>query len=74
MMSSERVHGTVLDFNPFGGSGTIMMSDGREVRVRYSSVRGEGVRRLTKGTMVTFLLEETRRGLYAVCVQLESGG
>jgi cold shock CspA family protein len=48
------------------------MPDGREVIVRYSSIRGEGVRKLEKGAVVSFLLEETRRGLCAVCVQPEN--
>ena len=69
MVTAERFQGTVMNFNPFGGLGTIVMPDGREVQVRYSSVRGEGVRRLAKGATVSFLLEETQRGLYAVCVQ-----
>ena len=71
MVTSERVRGTVTNFNSFGGAGTIVMSDGREVTVRYSAVRGEGIRRLEKGCIVSFLLQETRRGLYAVCVQPE---
>jgi cold shock CspA family protein len=63
MITTERCCGTITSFNPVRGSGWIMMTDGREVRVRYSSVRGEGVRRLEKGATVSFLLEETRRGL-----------
>ncbi len=47
------------------------MADGREVRVRYSAIRGTGVRQLNAGTNVSFLLEMRRRGLYAVCVQEE---
>lgn len=69
MATTKRFQGTVTNFNPFGGLGTIVMNDGREVQVRYSSVRGQGVRRLDKGTLVSFMLEETQRGLYAVCVQ-----
>ncbi len=71
MVTTERCRGKVASFNRFGGLGLIMMADGREVRVRYSSVRGEGIRRLERGAWVSFLLEETRRGLYAVCVQPE---
>ncbi|MBN1564217.1 MAG: cold shock domain-containing protein [Anaerolineae bacterium] len=69
--TTERCRGTITSFNRFGGLGKIIMMDGREVRVRYSSVRGEGVRCLEKGAAVSFLLEETQRGLYAVCVQPE---
>ncbi len=70
-MANERFYGTVKTFDRFGGSGTIMMPDGREVNVRYSSIRGEGVRRLNEGAPVSFMIEEKRRGLYAVCVQPE---
>lgn len=72
MATLERFRGTVTEFNLIDGVGIIQMPDGREVIVRYSSIRGEGVRKLEKGTVVSFLLEETRRGLCAVCVQPES--
>jgi cold shock CspA family protein len=71
MMQSQRYHGTVKVFDCFGGAGTIQLPDGREVLVRYSSIRGQGVRKLRAGDVVSFLLQETRRGLYAVCVQQE---
>lgn len=71
MATVERFYGTVTAFSNSAGVGMITMPDGREVIVRYSSIRGEGVRRLEKGAAVSFLLEETRRGLYAVCVQPE---
>lgn len=69
--TTKRYHGTVKFFNMFRGGGTIELPDGREVTVRYSAIRGEGVRKLEKGSPVSFLLEERRRGLYAVCVQQE---
>jgi cold shock CspA family protein len=71
MATMERFRGIVAEFSIGDGAGVILLSDGREVAVRYSSIRGEGVRRLEKGTAVTCLLEETRKGLYAVCVQPE---
>jgi len=71
MATVERFYGTVTASNTGDGVGMITMLDGREVLVRYSSIRGEGVRRLAKGAAVSFFLEETRRGLYAVCVQPE---
>ena len=69
MVATQRFLGTVKFFNLSGGA--IEMPDGREAIVRYSAIRGEGVRRLVKGATVSFLLEERRRGLYAVCVQEE---
>ncbi|MEW6579359.1 MAG: cold shock domain-containing protein [Chloroflexota bacterium] len=72
MVKLERYHGTVKSFNTYGGSGTIALPDGREVLVRYSAIRGTGIRTLREGALVSFVLEETRRGLCAVCVQDES--
>jgi len=71
MVNGKRYRGTVHEFNSAGGRGTIRMSDGREVRVRYSAILGEGVRSLEKGAAVSFQLEESRRGLNAVRVQPE---
>lgn len=71
MAIAERYRGTVTTFNTYDGVGTIQLPDGREVQVRYSAIRGEGVRSLQRGAMVSFELIETRRGLYAVCVQQE---
>lgn len=68
---AERHYGTVTSFHIYNGAGTIVMEDGREVMVRYSSIRGEGVRQLREGTSVSFQLQENRRGLYAVAVQQE---
>jgi CspA family cold shock protein len=74
MTTIQRYHGTVTAFDIFGGTGTIMLPDGREVLVRYSAIRGEGIRKLSEGAVVSFQLEETRRGLFAVCVQREQAG
>jgi CspA family cold shock protein len=71
MTTNQRYRGTVKAFDVFGGTGTIMLPDGREVLVRYSAIRGAGIRKLPEGTVVSFQLEETRRGLCAVCVQTE---
>jgi CspA family cold shock protein len=71
MELDRRYLGTVKSFSVYGGTGTIALPDGREVMVRYSAIRGKGVRTLREGVLVSFLLEQTRRGLYAVCVQEE---
>jgi len=71
MVTTERFYGTVKIFDAFGGNSIIELPDGREVLARYSSIRGEGVRKLEKGALVSFQLQETPRGLYAVCVQRE---
>jgi CspA family cold shock protein len=74
MAELERYHGTVKTFDTYGGSGIIALPDGREAFVRYSAIRGTGIRSLRVGALVSFVLERTRRGLYAVCVQDESAG
>jgi CspA family cold shock protein len=71
MTMITRYQGTVKAYDKYAGGGTIMLPDGREVQVRYSSIRGMGVRGLQRGMVVTFQIEETQRGLYAVCVQAE---
>jgi cold shock CspA family protein len=68
---ADRLYGTVSSFHTYNGAGTIVMEDGREIMVRYSSIRGEGVRQLREGSAVSFQLQENRRGLYAVAVQEE---
>ena len=71
MEEPKRYQGIVQYFDIFGGRGTILLPDGREVMVRYSAILGEGVRRLEEGRQVTFQLEHTTRGLYAVRVMQE---
>lgn len=70
-VSPQRYHGTVKAFDRYGGAGTIALADGREVPVRYSAIRGSGVRVLQQGEPVSFNLQETSRGVCAVCVQQE---
>ncbi len=72
MVELERYYGTVKTYDAHGRSGTIVLPDGREVLVRYSAIRGSGIRTLRQGALVSFVLERTRRGLCAVCVQDES--
>jgi len=68
-ITTERYQGKVTAFDRFDGAGTIALPDGREALVRYSAIRGEGVRSLQEGDRVSFLLQETARGLIAVCVE-----
>jgi len=70
-LSTTRYRGTVKAYDRHDGAGTIALPDGREVPVRYSAIRGDGVRVLQQGETVSFQLQETRRGLCAVCVQQE---
>lgn len=68
IIETTRYQGIVQYFNSVMGTGIILMSDGREVAVRYSSILGEGVRHLNQGSRVSFQLQESRRGLCAVRV------
>lgn len=70
-VATKRYQGTVKAFDRIDGAGTIALPDGREVLVRYSAIRGQGVRMLHQGDQVSFMLQETPRGLCAVCVQQE---
>ncbi len=75
MTTTQRHYGTVVSTAPgFGYAGRparIALADGREVKVRYAAVRGEGVRALAAGERISCLLEETAKGVFAVCVQRE---
>ena len=71
IIDATRYYGIVQHYNAVLGTGTILMSDGREVAVRYSSILGEGVRRLDEGARVSFQIQESRRGPCAVRVTQE---
>lgn len=74
-MKTQRYFGTVVStasgFGYGGRPGQILLDDGREVKVRYAAIRGKGIRTLAVGEQVSCLLEETAKGLFAVCVQHE---
>ncbi len=71
MTNGKRYQGIVELYNTVAGTGIISMSDGREISVRYSSILGEGVRRLEKGARVSFQIQESQRGACAVRVMPE---
>lgn len=73
-MKTQRDFGTVATAPGFGYTGRpdrIMLDDGHEVQVRYAAIRGKGLRTLTVSEQVSCLLEETTKGLFAVCVHRE---
>lgn len=69
MEDSQRFSGIVREFSVSRGIGTIEMDgSGEPVVVRYSAIRGEGIRTLRAGQRVSFELEHDQRGLSALRV------
>jgi CspA family cold shock protein len=66
-----RSFGIVREFDAIRGHGTIEHENGVQLRVRYSSILGEGVRILKSGDRVSFEVERSARGLLAVRVSRE---
>ena len=61
--------GTVKWFNNSKGYGFITPSDGsKDVFVHHSSIRGEGYKSLTEGSVVSFEIEKGPKGPSAVNV------
>ena len=65
---SDRVIGTVKWFNAAKGYGFIGRDGGEDVFVHYSSIQTDGFRRLEKGQIVEFSVEEGPKGLQASVV------
>jgi CspA family cold shock protein len=65
---SERIIGTVKWFNNVKGYGFLGREDGEDVFVHFSSIQSDGFRRLEKGQLVEFSIEEGPKGLQAAMV------
>jgi CspA family cold shock protein len=65
---SERITGTVKWFNNVKGYGFLGREDGEDVFVHFSSIQSDGFRRLEKGQLVEFSIEEGPKGLQAAMV------
>jgi cold shock protein len=65
---TRRCRGIVREFDKTRGYGSIQLETGEQVSVRYSAIIGEGLRVLRCGDHVSFDIEQTQRGLYAVRV------
>ncbi len=59
---ANRLTGTVVRYDGSKGYGFIQADKGQEVFVHYSALQGEGLRLLTAGDRVEFVLEEGYRG------------
>jgi CspA family cold shock protein len=64
----NRITGTVKWFNAAKGYGFIGREDGEDVFVHYTAIQTDGYRRLEKGQVVEFSLEEGPKGLQAAAV------
>ncbi|MEJ2709074.1 MAG: cold-shock protein [Anaerolineales bacterium] len=65
---NERIVGTVKWFNAAKGYGFIGRDGGDDVFVHFSSIQADGYRRLEKGQLVEFSVEEGPKGLQAANV------
>lgn len=65
---SERIVGTVKWFNAAKGYGFIGREGGDDVFVHFSAIQQDGYRKLEKGQMVEFSIEEGPKGLQASSV------
>ncbi len=70
MEDHQRFFGIVREFNMTRGRGFIELEGNNSppVHVRYSAIRGEGVRTLYPGQRVSFELEQGSLGLNALRV------
>ena len=62
---ADREIGTVKWFNTTKGYGFIQRSEGTDIFVHYSAIRGEGYRSLEEGQKVEFVVTEGQKGLQA---------
>lgn len=65
---NERIVGTVKWFNAAKGYGFIGRDSGDDVFVHFSAIQADGYRRLEKGQLVEFSVEEGPKGLQAANV------
>ena len=68
---AERENGVVKWFDVKKGFGFIKREEGTDVFVHYSSIQGDDFRKLEEGQQVSFVVNETDKGLQAQEVSLE---
>jgi CspA family cold shock protein len=65
---NDRMIGTVKWFNAAKGYGFIGRDEGEDIFVHFSAIQANGYRRLEKGQLVEFTIEEGPKGLQAATV------
>jgi CspA family cold shock protein len=70
---AERESGVVKWFDVKKGYGFIKREEGSDVFVHYSSIQGDDFRKLEEGQQVSFVVNETDKGLQAQDVALDEG-
>ena len=68
---AERESGVVKWFDVKKGYGFIKREEGSDVFVHYSSIQGDDFRKLEEGQQVSFIVNETDKGLQAQDVSVE---
>jgi len=68
---AERENGVVKWFDVKKGFGFIKREEGSDVFVHYSSIQGDDFKKLEEGQQVSFVVNETDKGLQAQEVSLE---
>jgi CspA family cold shock protein len=68
---AARENGVVKWFDVKKGYGFIKREEGSDVFVHYSSIQGDDFRKLEEGQQVSFVVNETDKGLQAQDVALE---
>jgi len=68
---AARENGVVKWFDVKKGYGFIKREEGSDVFVHYSSIQGDDFRKLEEGQQVSFVVNETDKGLQAQDVSLE---
>lgn len=67
-MTEERIQGTVKWFNAAKGYGFIGQEDGEDIFVHFTAIQTDGFRRLERGQLVEFTIEQTEKGFQAAAV------
>ena len=62
------LNGTVKFFNVDKGFGFIAGQDGVDVFVHFSNIQADGFKTLNEGQAVSYVVQETSRGLQAINV------